>query len=192
VPAAHAHTCSPTTRWVGYTCVWEYPCESRAGPSVSRLAPLHGLRARLVPRRQSLVPVQQGQRRAPRRSGCTRCSCTLCKHHVVRTLPSCTPAGVRQEYRRLFQLPMRLVATTMQAQHPTQPVVSPLQPRTPLASHIRKNRRRPVLRRNLNSVLAMSPGSPESPARSLSVGFTDSFSPVAISGATTGFPQGFR
>jgi hypothetical protein len=119
--------------------------------------------------------------------------------HLVQTqrgapLTQLHAAGVRQEYRRLFQLPMRLVATTMQEQHPTQPVVSPLQPRTPLGSHIRKNRRRPVLRRNLGSVLAMSPGSPESPARSgfRSVGFMDSCRPVASSGATIGFPQGFR
>ena len=103
------------------------------------------------------------------------------------------PAGFRPENKRLFQMPTRLVATTMQEQHPTQPVVSPLQPRTPLASHIRRNRRRPALRRNLNSVLAMSPGSPESPVRSgfLSVGFADT-SPLGSRGPTPGSSKGFR
>eukprot|EP00802_Teleaulax_amphioxeia_P019511 Tamp_19749.p1 GENE.Tamp_19749~~Tamp_19749.p1 ORF type:complete len:346 (+),score=28.28 Tamp_19749:202-1239(+) len=102
-------------------------------------------------------------------------------------------AGFRPENKRLFQMPTRLVATTMQEQHPTQPVVSPLQPRTPLASHIRRNRRRPALRRNLNSVLAMSPGSPESPVRSgfLSVGFADT-SPLGSRGPTPGSSKGFR
>ncbi len=106
---------------------------------------------------------------------------------------SCMPAGFRPENKRLFQMPTRLVATTMQEQHPTQPVVSPLQPRTPLASHIRRNRRRPTIRRNLNSVLAMSPGSPESPARSgfVSVGFADT-SPLGSRGPTPGSSKGFR
>jgi hypothetical protein len=75
-------------------------------------------------------------------------------------------AGLRPENKRLFQLPMRLVACTMQEQHPTDPIQSPLQPRTPLASHIRKNRRHRPVRQSLTSVLAMSPGSPESPTRS--------------------------
>ena len=75
-------------------------------------------------------------------------------------------AGLRPENKRLFQLPMRLVACTMQEQHPTDPIQSPLQPRTPLASHIRKSRRRRPVRQSLSSVLALSPGSPESPTRS--------------------------
>lgn len=79
--------------------------------------------------------------------------------------------GLRPENTRLFHMPMRLVACTMQEQHPGDPIKSPLQPSTPLASHIRKNRRRRPLRQSLKSVLAMSPGSPESPTRSGSLSF---------------------
>ena len=76
------------------------------------------------------------------------------------------PRQTPHQTTKLFQLPMRLVATTMEEQHPCLPVVSPIQPVTPLASHLRKNRRRPYHRRGLDSILAMSPGSPESPLRS--------------------------
>jgi hypothetical protein len=107
-------------------------------------------------------------------------------------------AGLRPENTRLFQMPMRLVACTMQEQHPGDPIKSPLQPRTPLASHIRKNRRRRPLRQSLNSVLAMSPGSPESPTRSgfLSSGFASPLkTPVRSSpheGAGVGSTSVFR